>query len=87
MSFAANAVRRVATAEAVPVLKRSFNTSVPKMGNNPHEGPFVHAKHMYDLPNMPNRTLKWGLGIFGGVATGFGIPIFACWFQFTKAQG
>ncbi|KAH7434862.1 hypothetical protein KP509_06G038400 [Ceratopteris richardii] len=49
-------------------------------------GAYVHAKRMYDLPNMKHRTLKMGLGVFGVVFIGTAVPIFAVMFQQKKAM-
>jgi hypothetical protein len=42
---------------------------------------------MYDIGSMSNRGLKFGLGIFGGMALGSAIPVIAVKFQQKKAQG
>ncbi|KAH7415613.1 hypothetical protein KP509_14G053800 [Ceratopteris richardii] len=56
-------------------------------GNDEHDyGAYLHAKHMYDLPGMKNRTLKMGLSVFGVVAFGTAVPIIAVIFQQKKAM-
>mmetsp|Transcript_11055 Transcript_11055/g.30879 ORF Transcript_11055/g.30879 Transcript_11055/m.30879 type:complete len:85 (-) Transcript_11055:1540-1794(-) len=65
---------------------RNFTASSAKAGG--HGGPaYEHAEHMYDIGSMSNKGLKFGLGIFGGLALGCAIPVIAVKFQQKKAQG
>ncbi|KAJ7561281.1 hypothetical protein O6H91_03G021700 [Diphasiastrum complanatum] len=45
---------------------------------------YLHAEHMYNIPAMSHRKLKFGLGVFGALAIGIGVPIFAVVFQQKK---
>jgi hypothetical protein len=45
------------------------------------------APNMYELWNMKNRPLKWGLATVGLVGGGFGIPVVAVLYQQEKAKG
>eukprot|EP00238_Polyblepharides_amylifera_P005295 CAMPEP_0196574736 /NCGR_PEP_ID=MMETSP1081-20130531/4386_1 /TAXON_ID=36882 /ORGANISM="Pyramimonas amylifera, Strain CCMP720" /LENGTH=63 /DNA_ID=CAMNT_0041892845 /DNA_START=172 /DNA_END=363 /DNA_ORIENTATION=+ len=51
-----------------------------------HEPAYVHAKHMYNLGEMTNRKLKFGVAVSGALVTGLGIPVFAVWFAQWKAK-
>ncbi|KAG6547010.1 hypothetical protein Mapa_011627 [Marchantia paleacea] len=91
------ALRRVATTTKtlVPsVGKRSFHSSGARLGG--HEGgssgemysnDYLHAPHMYDIPNMKQKSLKMGLLVFGGLALGTAVPIVACQYQQKKTGG
>ena len=46
---------------------------------------YLHGPHMYDLSQMSNRKLKWGLASAGILVAGFGIPIYAVRFSNQKA--
>ena len=46
---------------------------------------YLHGPHMYDLSQMSNRKLKWGLASAGILVAGFGIPIWAVRFSNQKA--
>lgn len=48
---------------------------------------YEHAPNMYNLDRMSNRGLKFGLGIFGGLAVGTAVPWIAVQWQQKKAQG
>ncbi len=48
---------------------------------------YLHAEHMYNIPAMKNRKLKFGSAIVAVVGLGSAIPWIACEFQFMKARG
>jgi|Transcript_5826 hypothetical protein len=78
--FAASARR------AVPRLARGLKTSAPAGGAPPgYKYDYLHGPHMYDLSQMSNRKLKWGLASAGILVAGFGIPIWAVRFSNQKA--
>ena len=48
---------------------------------------YIHADHMYNITAMKNRKLKMGVGVFGSLAIGIMVPIWAVQFQMKKAGG
>jgi hypothetical protein len=81
-----HALRRSAKTASALGSKKSFHSSPQPKGG--HDGPaYEHAEHMYDVRSISNRGLKFGLGIFGGLALGSAIPVIAVKFQQAKAQG
>eukprot|EP00898_Chlorokybus_atmophyticus_P001436 jgi/Chlat1/2293/Chrsp17S02585 len=80
-SAATGAVRRLLVSGA-----RSFRSTTAKAGGGAHgnEPEYLHAPHMYSLDKMPNRKLKMAILVFGGMATGFGVPIAAVYYQLHK---
>ncbi|BBM99130.1 hypothetical protein MPTK1_1g18980 [Marchantia polymorpha subsp. ruderalis] len=92
------ALRRVASMSKTIVPsaagKRSFHSSGARMGGHGggssgemYSNDYLHAPHMYDLPNMKQKSLKMGLLVFGGLALGTAVPIVACQYQQKKTGG
>ena len=52
-----------------------------------NEQDYLHAKKMYDIPAMQNRSLFFGTFTTAILAVGTGLPLFAIWFQQKRAQG
>eukprot|EP00250_Pteridium_aquilinum_P035017 c8465_g1_i1 orf=126-431(+) len=71
---------------------KQLHTSASKQMSSSHDShshsydDYLHAEHMYNLPNMKNAKLKMGLAVFAVVAIGTGVPIFAVHFQQKKAM-
>ena len=84
MSFAASAVRKAAV-ELAPKASRTLIPSRTASGGA-HEPHYVHAEHMYELWNMKNRKLKFGLSTIAIVVSGFGIPVVAVWYSNYKTR-
>mmetsp|Transcript_19112 Transcript_19112/g.41836 ORF Transcript_19112/g.41836 Transcript_19112/m.41836 type:complete len:85 (+) Transcript_19112:69-323(+) len=84
MSFASSTLRRVAP--AAPRVARSLHTSTPTLGGA-HDPAYVHAKNMYDIQSMPNRTAKWAVAFVASLSFGFGVPVIAVMHQQKKASG
>eukprot|EP00976_Prorocentrum_cordatum_P029304 596432-Prorocentrum_minimum.AAC.1 len=84
MSFAASALRKAAP--AAPRVARSLHVSTPTLGGA-HEPAYVHAKNMYDIQAMPNRTMKWAVSFVAALGFGFGVPVLAVVHQQKKASG
>jgi hypothetical protein len=63
---------------------RTFHASATKLLQ--YSNDYIHAPTMYDITKMKNRKLKFGLGVFGGVAFGTFVPIFAVFHQQHKAN-
>mmetsp|Transcript_16150 Transcript_16150/g.44993 ORF Transcript_16150/g.44993 Transcript_16150/m.44993 type:complete len:86 (-) Transcript_16150:234-491(-) len=84
MSFAASTLRKAA-AELAPKASRTFTSSRTALGSasDPH---YVHAEHMYEVWNMKNRSMKFGLSISAVVLGGFGVPIVAVWYAQYKTK-
>eukprot|EP00884_Botryococcus_braunii_P021256 jgi/Botrbrau1/7814/Bobra.0159s0242.1 len=86
MSAAVLAAFRQATKDGALRLTRHFHSGKPILGG--HDAPhYIHAPNMYELWNMKNRPLKWGLATAGILIAGSGIPIVAVLYQQEKAKG
>eukprot|EP00850_Spirogloea_muscicola_P021002 SM000233S07973 [mRNA] locus=s233:60377:60979:- [translate_table: standard] len=80
--MAAPAARRAAAAALAPPPPpprgtRALHGGAPRQSGYGGEPEYLHAYHMYDPQSMKNRKLKLGLFVFGGVAFGISVPIFA----------
>jgi len=62
---------------------RQFHATGAKRYSND----YIHAEHMYDITAMKNRKVKMALGVFGALAFGTVVPIFAVHFQMKKQGG
>jgi hypothetical protein len=54
-------------------------------GNLYENDAYVHAPHMYDFVNMKNKRVKMGFMVFGGLALGSFVPVFATHYQMKKS--
>lgn len=61
------------------------NIHAPKTKQYEYSNDYIHAPTMYNLTQMKGRKLKFGILVFGGVAAGTLLPIFAVCFQQNKA--
>lgn len=50
--------------------------SAPAKAGSSYES-YVHADHMYNLQAMKYRKFKIGLGVFGSLAVGTLVPVYA----------
>ncbi|KAG0556752.1 hypothetical protein KC19_11G076900 [Ceratodon purpureus] len=84
-SAAATAVRRAVAKIAPPASSgvRQFHAT----GAKRYSDDYIHADHMYNITAMKNRKLKMGVGVFGSLAIGIMVPIWAVQFQMKKAGG
>lgn len=97
-AMATTVVRRLVSSakSAVPAKlgNRSFHSSGTKqMADHGHghsggslysNNEYIHAPHMYDFTNMKNRRVKMGFMVFGSLAIGTTVPIYATHYQLKK---
>jgi hypothetical protein len=62
---------------------RQFHATGAKRYSND----YIHAEHMYDITAMKNRKVKMAAGVFGSLAIGIMVPIWAVQYQLKKAGG
>ncbi|BBM98718.1 hypothetical protein MPTK1_1g15700 [Marchantia polymorpha subsp. ruderalis] len=48
---------------------------------------YIHAPTMYNITAIKNRKLKFGVAVFGGVAVGIIVPMYAYCLQQNRAKG
>ncbi|CAI5534998.1 unnamed protein product [Closterium sp. NIES-64] len=91
MAAVANSARRVLTAAAseANVAVRRFHAAPTRSAaaGSGNEPAYLHAHHMYDIPSIKNRKLKFGVAVVGSVAFGIAVPLIAVWHQQIKARG
>ncbi|KAG0600948.1 hypothetical protein M758_11G073100 [Ceratodon purpureus] len=87
-SVAASAVRRaVSKVAAIAPPASSGVRQFHATGAKRYSDDYIHADHMYNITAMKNRKLKMGVGVFGSLAIGIMVPIWAVQFQMKKAGG
>lgn len=59
---------------------RQFHSTGAKSYSND----YIHAEHMYNITGMKNRKVKMFVGVFGALAIGTIVPIWAVRFQMKK---
>ncbi|CAM6105154.1 unnamed protein product [Calypogeia fissa] len=79
------------SASPAKIGNRKFHSSGPKkMADHGHSdgsmysNDYLHATHMYNFTGMKNKRLKMGFMVFGSLALGAAVPIYATHFQLTK---
>ncbi|GJP84542.1 hypothetical protein CLOP_g14603 [Closterium sp. NIES-67] len=92
MAAVANSARRVLTAAAseANVAVRRFHAAPARSaaaGGSGNEPAYLHAYHMYDIPSIKNRKLKFGVAVVGSVTFAIAVPLIAVWHQQIKARG
>lgn len=76
------------------LVNRNFHSSGPKkMADHGHSdgsmysNDYIHAVHMYNFTGMKNKRLKMGFMVFGSLAVGIVVPVYATRYQIQKSGG
>jgi len=86
-SASVSAVRRVVSKVAATTPAVSGTRQFHATGAKRYSNDYIHAEHMYDITAMKNRKVKMALGVFGSLALGTFVPIWAVHFQMKKQGG
>lgn len=73
---------------------RKFHSSGPKqMADHGHSdgsiysNDYIHAPHMYNFTGMKHKRSKMAVMVFGSLALGTCVPIYATHYQMAKSGG